>query len=162
MVCKDCGHIGGYCGDPAVNGGKNVTWTFDEATGKLSVSGTGAMADQTNSGTSAPWYGYRQSIREIFIDNGVTRVGNNSFYNYNFATLTKITLSDSVEVVGKYAFGVYLFHQIWVLIFRWFGISVLAFSPVISIPLFAIVFCLLSAPFAWLLYLIPGAGKWLT
>jgi len=68
----------------------------------------------------------------------------------------------AVYELGCYAFGIYLFHQIWVLIFRWFDISILAFSPVISVPFFAVIFCLLSAPFAWLLYLIPGAGKWLT
>ena len=41
------------------------------------------------------------------------------------------------------------------------GISLLAFSPVVSVPFFAAVFFLLSVPFAWLLYLIPGAGNYL-
>lgn len=68
----------------------------------------------------------------------------------------------AVYQLGAYAFGIYLFHQIWVLIFRWFGISLLSFSPVASVPLFALVFFLLSVPFAWLLYLIPGVGNRLT
>ena len=68
----------------------------------------------------------------------------------------------SVSEVGAYAFGVYLFHQIWVLVFQWFDISFMEFSPVISIPFFAVVFFLLSVPFAWLLHLIPGAGDYLT
>ena len=68
----------------------------------------------------------------------------------------------AVAELGCYAFGIYLFHQIWMLVFRWFGISVLAFAPVFSIPLFTVVVFLLSAPLTWLLYLIPGAGKWLT
>lgn len=68
----------------------------------------------------------------------------------------------AVYELGCYAFGIYLFHQIWVLVFRWFGISILAFAPVVCVPFFALVFFLLSLPFAWLLYLIPGAGKWLT
>ena len=67
-----------------------------------------------------------------------------------------------VTELGCYVFGIYLFHQIWMLVLRWFGISVLAFAPVISIPLFTVAVFLLSAPFVWLLYLIPGAGKWLT
>ena len=67
----------------------------------------------------------------------------------------------AVNELGAYAFGIYLFHQIWVLVFRWLDISLLAFSPVVSIPFFAAVFFLLSIPFAWLFYLIPGAGKYL-
>ena len=64
--------------------------------------------------------------------------------------------------IGAYAFGIYLVHQLWVLVFRWFGISLLSFSPVLCVPLFALVFFLLSLPFAWLIYLIPGAGPKLT
>ncbi len=67
----------------------------------------------------------------------------------------------SVSELGRYAFGVYLFHQIWVLIFDWFDLSILVFTPVLSVPFFALVFFLISIPFAWLLYLIPGAGRWL-
>ena len=41
-------------------------------------------------------------------------------------------------------------------------VSLLSFSPVVSVPFFAVVFFLLSVPFAWLLYLIPGVGSYLT
>ena len=59
---------------------------------------------------------------------------------------------------GSFAFGVYLFHQVWVLIFRWLGVPMESLSPVLAVPFFAAVFFLLSVPFAWLLGLIPGAG----
>lgn len=68
----------------------------------------------------------------------------------------------SISQLGNYALGIYLFHQIWVLVFRQLGVSLLAFSPVVSVPFFAAVFFLLSVPFAWLLYLIPGVGSYLT
>ena len=64
--------------------------------------------------------------------------------------------------IGAYAFGVYLFHQLWYLVFRWLGIGPLSFTPVLSVPLFALVFFLLSLPFAWLVSLIPGVGPRLT
>ncbi len=64
--------------------------------------------------------------------------------------------------VGDYAFGIYLFHQLWVLVFHWFGVGLLSLSPVLSVPLFAAVFFLLSLPFAWLINLIPVVGPRLT
>lgn len=87
-----------------------------------------------------------------------------------FCTLFRYVLGISEERsrrrrlndIGAYAFGVYLFHQLWVLVFRRLGISLLAFSPALSVPLFALIFFLLSLPFAWLVYLIPGAGPKLT
>ena len=87
-----------------------------------------------------------------------------------FCTLFRYVLGVSEErsrrravyQVGAYAFGIYLFHQLWVLVFRWFGISYLTFPAVVSIPLFALVFFLLSLPFAWLISLIPVVGEKLT
>lgn len=68
----------------------------------------------------------------------------------------------SVYGLGACAFGIYLIHQLWVLVFHWLGFSLTAYSPVVSVPFFALVFFLLSAPFAWLLRLIPGVGSYLT
>ena len=87
-----------------------------------------------------------------------------------FCTLFRYVLGISEERsrrramndIGAYAFGIYLVHQLWVLVFRRLGVSLLAFSPALSVPLFALIFFLLSLPFAWLIYLIPGAGPKLT
>ena len=68
----------------------------------------------------------------------------------------------AVYSLGQYAFGAYLIHRLWALIFQWFGASVLAFPPVLSVPFFALLYFILSLPFAVLLGLIPGAGRWLT
>lgn len=67
-----------------------------------------------------------------------------------------------VRELGSYAVGIYLFHPIWVLVFQRLGISVLSLPAVISVPAFALVFFLLSAPFAWLLRRIPVVGDYLT
>ena len=67
-----------------------------------------------------------------------------------------------MDGIGARAFGVYLIHQLWVLIFQRLGISLLSFPPALSLPLFALVFFLLSLPFAWLIGLIPRVGPKLT
>ncbi len=68
----------------------------------------------------------------------------------------------AVSQLGACAFGVYLIHQLWVLIFQRFGVSPLSISPVLSVPLFALALFLLSLPVAWLISLIPGVGTKLT
>lgn len=68
----------------------------------------------------------------------------------------------AMDGIGLRAFGVYLIHQLWVLIFQRLGISLLSFPPALSLPLFALVFFLLSLPFAWLIGLIPRVGPKLT
>lgn len=67
----------------------------------------------------------------------------------------------AVYSLGTFAFGIYLLHPIWVLVFQWLGLSVLTFTPVLSVPLFAALFFALSIPFAWLLSRIPGIGPYL-
>lgn len=87
-----------------------------------------------------------------------------------FCTLFRYVLGISEErsrrravyELGSYAFGIYLFHQIWVLVFQWLDLPVPALSPVVSVPLFATVYFLLSIPFAWLFDHIPGIGSYLT
>lgn len=68
----------------------------------------------------------------------------------------------SMYELGAYAFGIYLLHPIWVLILAHFDIGVWSFTPVVSVPFFALLVFLLSVPFAWLVYRIPGVGSYLT
>lgn len=65
----------GYCGDPNVNGGKDVTWEFEYNT--LIISGTGDMASWDHL-DSRPWASFANSIGEVIID-GVTSVGTGAF-----------------------------------------------------------------------------------
>ena len=102
-TCTRCGGeepgIGGYCGDPSVNGGKNVTWSLED--GKLTISGSGAMANYSYS-TKAPWDAYKDDITSIAVENGVTTVGDYAFYN--LGEVTSATLADSVTTIGSSAF----------------------------------------------------------
>ena len=78
--------------------GENLTWTLTD-TGKLTISGTGAMTDYSYS-DSAPWSGM---VRSVEFKASVTRIGAYAFYNCE--SLSKITLPDSVTSIGRYAFS---------------------------------------------------------
>lgn len=83
----------GSCGD-------DLTWAYDSSTGKLTISGTGAMADYLSS--TAPWNAYKPLITSVVMENGVTSVGNYAFYGC--AGLTDVIFPDSLTVIGNYAF----------------------------------------------------------
>ena len=65
--------------------------------------GTGIMTAYTSTTYAyTPWYISRNSMEDILIENGVTNIGDYSFYNS--ASLTKIIIPDSVISIGNYAF----------------------------------------------------------
>ncbi|MBP1545871.1 MAG: leucine-rich repeat domain-containing protein, partial [Oscillospiraceae bacterium] len=72
----------------------NLTWILDSE-GKLTISGTGEM-------TSRPWDSYYQDIKTVVIEEGVTSVKNEAFYDYT--SLTSVTIPSSVTSVGDHAF----------------------------------------------------------
>lgn len=83
--------------------GENVTWSFDLASGTLTISGTGAMTDYTAS-TSRPSYEvYRSFINRVVVENGVTTVGDYAFSLYR--NLESITLADSITSIGTNSFA---------------------------------------------------------
>ena len=82
-----------------------------------------------------------------------------TLFRYVLGVSQERSRRQSASVLGTCAFGVYLFHQIWALVFQWFGVSQLALGAVASVPVFALVYLLLSLPFAWLLSRIPGIGR---
>ena len=79
--------------------GTNLTWSLNTSTGKLTISGTGAM---TNYSSGAPWYSSRSSIKTVVIGSRVTSIGDYAFYNCS--SLTSITIPGSVTSIGRYAF----------------------------------------------------------
>ena len=82
----------GVCGD-------NLTWTFDESTNTLFISGTGAM-DNYSKDEIRPWDGH--VVKNVVINNGVTTIGDYAFRMNN--NITSIVIADSVTTTGYGAF----------------------------------------------------------
>ena len=80
----------------------NVTATFDEETGILTISGTGNMENWEYE-NKAPWYEIRESIKEVIIEEGITSIGDYAFANCT--SLTSIEIPEGVTSIGICAFG---------------------------------------------------------
>ena len=83
----------GACGD-------NATWVYDSATYTLTISGNGDMYDYKSS--NRPWESYEDKIKNVFIDNGITKIGNYAFYSCE--NIINIELSSTVIAIGDSAF----------------------------------------------------------
>ena len=81
----------GSCGD-------NVTYTFDESTGLLTISGTGDMTDYKQS--ASPFYG-RKDILSVTVNEGITSIGNNAFYATG---ITSANIPNSTTRIGTHSF----------------------------------------------------------
>lgn len=97
------GNQGGGSGDKAeiiASGtcGDTLTWTLD-SNGILTISGVGDMSNYYPS----PWYSYRNSIRSLIIENGITSIGDSAFRNCD--SLTSIEIPAGVIYIGDFAFS---------------------------------------------------------
>ena len=92
----------GYCGDPNVNGGQDVTWVFDSSSNTLIISGTGNMRNFARGNT--PWNNLKNLIYFVLIESGVTRIGEYAFEGCE--SLTSINIPESVtSIEGKAFYG---------------------------------------------------------
>ena len=99
----------------------NLTWTLT-ADGTMTISGTGTMKNYSN---DSPATQKKDNIKKVVIEDGVTSIGDNAFYDctgltsieipssvtsigdcafYNCTGLTSITIPDRVTSIGDSAF----------------------------------------------------------
>lgn len=81
--------------------GVNVNWSFDEQTGTLTISGSGAMEDFHYD--EQPWTHLNQQITEIVVEQGILAIGGNAFYG--LANMSRVSLPDGLLSIGNYAFA---------------------------------------------------------
>ena len=108
--------------------GENLTWTYNETTHTLTISGSGEMYNYSWNNLG-PWNSFRQDILSLLIEEGVTSIGSDAFYGcsglisvtipssvkrietHAFAGcggLTSVTIPNSVTSIGEAAFGGYI------------------------------------------------------
>lgn len=75
--------------------GDNLTWTLD-SDGLLTISGSGEMKKYF-----LPWEDYKEDIKKVKINNGVTSIGGGFAECTN---LTSITIPNTVISIGQFAF----------------------------------------------------------
>ncbi len=79
--------------------GTGVYWSYNSGTGTLHISGSGEIPFYSNQ-SSIPWFGYRNEITKVTVNNGITRVASiECLYN-----IKEIILPDSVQTIDQYAF----------------------------------------------------------
>ena len=84
---------GGSCG-------KDVSYSFETATGTLTIQGTGEMKNYNF--TLTPWRSYRSDILVVIIKDGVTSIGNSAFFDCS--ALSYVSIPNSVTSIGDRAF----------------------------------------------------------
>ena len=83
-----------------------IKWTISKSTGSdkydvLTLSGSGPMLKKSVS--EYPWYKYKDILKTIIIEDGVTTIGNKAFMNYT--GITTLSIGSGVKTIGTCAFA---------------------------------------------------------
>lgn len=78
-------------------------WEFDEATGTLRCYGDGVMPSYGWMPEEKPWYDYRNQIKHIVVEEGITSVGAGAFMG--LTQLETVTLPEGLELIANEAFS---------------------------------------------------------
>lgn len=79
-----------------------MEWRFEPDSGRLTVSGNGPMPAYEGT-RPAPWAEYREQIREVVIEEGITEVADFGFRQC--VNLETVSVPSSAEILGCYCFA---------------------------------------------------------
>ncbi len=96
--------------------GEKATWSFDGATGTLTISGTGRINNYVENVTCnpetftyqsythyyRPWQEYNDAITKVVVERGITMIGSGAFSDC--VNLTSVSLPDTLGAIGMFAF----------------------------------------------------------
>ena len=83
------------CGD-----WEGIHWEIENGT--LTVSGTGNIPDTNGYNTFAPWHDFREEVTAVVLEDGITGIGNNAFFE--FQKMTSVSIPNTVTGIGDGAF----------------------------------------------------------
>ena len=78
-----------------------LSWLYDPKEQSLTLSGAGAIPDYPIAET--PWQEFRDEIKSIVLEEGVTRIGDYAFYDCT--ALTSVEIPEGVTLIGESAFS---------------------------------------------------------
>ena len=80
--------------------GTNAAYGYNPETATLTISGTGKM-QEVGYTSDRPWYNYRDEIKTVEIEDGITSISNCAFQQTD---ISGIIVPDSVKTIGSSAF----------------------------------------------------------
>ena len=93
---------------PQTSTSGGITYTYDSRTYELKITGNGAM--QNYSSGNQPWKDYY--IKKVTVEEGVTTIGDNAFYN--MIQIEEIDLPNSLQKIGKQAFAKTTISEVYI------------------------------------------------
>lgn len=82
--------------------GDSLTWSYDDSTKTLTISGSGEMTDYYNN-RKVPWKSVRSEAENVVLPSGITSIGSYAFFK--FEKLKEITIPKGITKIGNGAFG---------------------------------------------------------
>lgn len=79
-----------------------LNWTLF-AEGTLVIGGNGTMTDFDSSDAKDAWHGYKDSVKKVFIGDGVSSIGNYAFDG--FTKLESAKIGSGIKTIGDFAFA---------------------------------------------------------